>query len=334
MPRPNIEAFLNSPYIKSIAGQKRWTISDRNKRPLDIVRLLSQEDPNNPGHFYGDFIRGALYPDERCLVSLYELIDRMPNAANFACYTPDALYEGHVILDVEPSCDESFKNWFLQTDYIYGEYSMSGRGYHFVYKTPECFKNYPIAMTKAKIQSLKKDYEFMLGGHYLTFTANLLPPATGSRSIDHVFETLCSEQSLSEIAKDVNVMALKPEIPNEDMLLDGLLHYNRFKTLADFHNNFSSYEFSCCSRLFHQLKRLMKLPLYNPQQIEYTENQMCWLVYMAAKNHIPFREKHNEYRVNGNQKLPWLLWEATQVAAKASDPDSDSPENNQPNPET
>lgn len=303
--------FLANPYIARIAQYPCWTISDKDKRPVDIVRCIESIDPINPTKLNLPSLPLAKYADSRCLVNLETLLSIFPKAANFAYYVQDASIDGYVILDVEKTCPEELKAWFLRTNYIYGEYSMSGKGLHLVYPTPECLKNYPAAQKKPKMQTNDKSYEFMIGGHYLTFTGKMLPPATGTLTIDNVFEELCKQQKHVD-ARAVDINAEKPEIPNEEHILSGLKYTSVKKTVADFGGDYSKYEFGACARFYHQLKRLLLSSAYNPNEIEYTDNQKAWLVYQCVVKAIKYRPKHDEMR----DDLPWLLWLASQVIAK------------------
>ena len=308
---PLIPAFLAHPYIQSIAGKPRWTVSDKDKRPIDIVWLLYAMN-NLPGQ---KAVRGAQYPDERCLITLPELVQQLPGAANFAYYLSDVMEDGYVILDIEPSCPDDKRQWFLSTNYIYGEYSRSGKGIHLVYPIPACFQNYPDAQKKIKMQTKDKTYEFMLSGHYMTFTGNQLPPATGTNTIDQVFEDLCKEQVYVEPV-EVDITEIKPDIPNEDKIRSQLKYVTFRKTKADYCNDDSKYEFALCLRCLSQLNKILEDQLVNPKNLEYTDNQKAWIVYEYAAEHLPHRKKHDSTRKFGDIEVPWLLYIASSVLAK------------------
>ena len=313
MTNPLIPAFLAHPYIQSIADKPRWTVSDNNKRPIDFVWFIRKRNGLEPSE--KSQIRGASYPDDRCLVTLYELIQQLPNVANFAYYLSDAVEDGYVILDIEPSCPDDMRQWFLTTNYIYGEYSRSGRGIHLVYPIPACFQNYPDAQKKIKMQTKDKTYEFMLSGHYMTFTGNQLPPATGANTIDQVFEDLCKQQVYVEPV-EVDISTMRPDIPNEDKICAQLKYLTIKKTKADYENDDSRFEFGFCKKCLIQLERIMEDRLINPNGIEYTDNQKAWLIYEYAEKHIPHRKKHDTTRKVGDADLPWLLYVASSVLAK------------------
>lgn len=315
---PNIPMFLANPYIQSIAKKARWTISDNNKRPVDIVWLIYAM--NNPTGQRA--IRGAAYPDERCLITLDELVTQFPNAANFAYHVDDAMEEGYVILDVEPTCPDDIRQWFLSTNYLYGEYSRSGKGIHLVYPMPACIQNYPDAQKKIKMQTDDKTYEFMLSDHYMTFTGNQLPPATGTNSIDGVFEDLCKKQVYVEAA-EIDLSAIKPDIPNEAKILGLLKHVTYKKSLGDYHNDFSRYEFGACVRVYHQLERLLKHAAFNNPPVEYDINQKAWLVYQQLVKIVPHRDKHDETRKINGQEVPFLLFMAASAVSKSNGHDED-----------
>lgn len=309
------EEFLKNPYIQHIAKFESWTISDRDKRPINMVKLIESLNPSNPNKANMSYLELASFSDNRCLVNLEKLLKHIKNPANLAYYVQDALTDGYVILDIEPSCPPELRDKFLKTNYIYGEISMSGKGYHLVYKTPDCFKNYPDAQKKSKMQAADKSYEFMLGQHYLTFTGKTIGTATGTDTIDNIFEELCKQQIHVDV-RAVDITKNKPEIPNEDLILSGLRYVQLKKTLADFNNDDSRYEFGVCSRIYNQLKKIITNNTYNPDESTYDDNQKAWLVYQAVTDKIEHRAKHDTLRNLDNNAVPWLLWMSSQVIAK------------------
>lgn len=293
----NFDDFYNHPFIKSITDNEKWTVSDKDKKPIDMF-----------AYKYRQQITGALFTDNKSLVSLPELCELIPNARNNA-YFMDSIVDKFVVLDIEPICPDAIKQKLLKTKYVYGEISMSGKGYHLIYPLPNCFSKYPIAQKKIVMKEEHGYYEILLQ-HYVTFTRNMLPDATGGEDFEKIFEELASIQK-ETIRKDIDVQELKPNnIPLEKDILITLNHLDYNKTPIDFHNDMSKYEYGFMGFLYYKLKKQLALQDY--KEHKYSDNEKAWLLYTVAKNKIPKRQKHNEYRNN----LPWLLYLASEIIAK------------------
>ena len=293
----NFDDFYNHPFIKSITDNEKWTVSDKDKKPIDMF-----------AYKYRQQITGALFTDNKSLVSLPELCELIPNARNNA-YFMDSIVDKFVVLDIEPICPDAIKQRLLKTKYVYGEISMSGKGYHLIYPLPNCFSKYPIAQKKIVMKEEHGYYEILLQ-HYVTFTRNMLPDATGGEDFEKIFEELASTQK-ETIRKDIDVQELKPNnIPLEKDILITLNHLDYNKTPIDFYNDMSKYEYGFMGFLYYKLKKQLALQDY--KEHKYSDNEKAWLLYTVAKNKIPKRQKHDEYRNN----LPWLLYLASEIIAK------------------
>lgn len=293
----NFDDFYNHPFIKSITDNEKWTVSDKDKKPIDMF-----------AYKYRQQITGALFTDNKSLVSLPELCELIPNARNNA-YFMDSIVDKFVVLDIEPICPDAIKQKLLKTKYVYGEISMSGKGYHLIYPLPNCFSKYPIAQKKIVMKEEHGYYEILLQ-HYVTFTRNMLPDATGREDFEKIFEELASTQK-ETIRKDIDVQELKPNnIPLEKDILITLNHLDYNKTPIDFYNDMSKYEYGFMGFLYYKLKKQLALQDY--KEHKYSDNEKAWLLYTVAKNKIPKRQKHDEYRNN----LPWLLYLASEIIAK------------------
>lgn len=292
--------FYNHPFIKSIADNEKWTVSDNKKKPIDMYSFI-----------YKKTIKGALYTDDKSLVSLKTLCQVLPNATNNAYYM-DALIDNFVVLDIEKQCPPEIKEKLLKTPYIYGEYSLSGKGYHLIFPIPKCFTKYPIAQKKIVMKESHGYYEILLQ-HYVTFTRNMLPPSVGTENFEELFEQMASEQKETH-RTNIDVDELRPDkIPFEDDILYVLNHQDYKKKLNDFSNDISKYEYGFIGFLHYKLKRLLSVPKYKKEH-EYTPNEKAWLLYQIAKDKIPYRPKHDESR----DGLPWLLYLSREIIAKDS----------------
>lgn len=289
--------FYNHPFIQSIANNKRWTVCDNNKRPIDMFSYMYQQK-----------ITGAIFTDEKSLVSLPELCDIIPDAANNTYYM-DTLIDNFVVLDIEKTCPDNIKQKLLSTPYIYGEVSLSGKGYHLIFPLPECFSKYPIAQKKIVMKEQHGYYEILLQ-HYVTFTRNMLPPSPNTTSFETIFEELASIQT-ETVRKDIDIQTLQPaNIPFYNDILAVLSHMDYKKTPEDFCNDMSKYEYGFIGFFYRKLKNIISIKKYKVHN--YTDNERAWILYTLTKDKIRYRPKHDEFRNN----LPWLLYLSGEIIAK------------------
>lgn len=303
----NLNKFLNHPFIKSIENTPKWTFSDNNKRPIDMYLLE-----------YRGKICGASYTDEKSLVTLPRMMSIVPEINNNAFFL-DALIDDFVVLDIEPKCPEKIKETLLKLPYIYGEKSMSGKGYHLVFPLPKhIIKKYPNAMQKIVMKENHGYYEILLN-HWCTFTRNMLPdaPESSTDNFEEFFEELCREQK--EVVKTQITVKSKPDLAIEkipyyekimELLQTSAKNYK--KTVSDFYGDASRYEYAFLGMLHYKLKQILEVSAIKETAFEYNENIKAWLIYLIAKDHLEYRDKHEESR----NLLPWLLYLASEVIAK------------------
>lgn len=303
--KTSLNNFCKHPFIESISQKKKWTVSSPKKVPLDVCIYKKEQR-----------ISGAMYTDERSLVSLDELIELIPNTANCTFYL-DCITDCFVILDIEPKCPDEIKQKLLNLPYIYGEISMSGKGYHLVFPLPDCFDKYPSAKKKKVMKEEHGYYEILLC-HYCTFTRNQLDiknndNETDMKLFDNLFEEMAKTQKTTE-AKKVDISTSKPEIPSEDKILTYLCTQIYKKTLSDFSDDHSKYEYGYIVHLYRKLKMIQNLTIIqkDSENHKYTDNENTWLLYTAIQDMLQHRPKHDELR----EGVPWLLYLSKQVVAK------------------
>lgn len=296
--------FYNNSFIKAIAENEKWTISDKDKRPIDMKAFLEE------GKVWGMSFNRKYNP----LIDLNKLIDKVPNATNHA-YRLEAAIDGFVILDIEPKCPDVIKQELMKLPYIYGETSMSGNGLHLVFELPkDLWKKYPVIHNKLAIKEKHGYYEILLN-HMVTLTRNMLPEQTSVKDVSEfrqIFETLAMDAKETQITKS--------EIYIEDIDTDKIPHYGRTMSVlraqrytkkpSDFYNDMSKYEFGMTGFYYRSLMKLLKSPYY--KNVTYTDEEIAIILYMLLLDNLEFREKHNTKRNN----MPWLLYMTTQLVAK------------------
>lgn len=296
--------FYNNPFIKSIENKPYWSISDDKKMPINMKALPL-------GKIYGASFK---IPDH--MTTIDKTLDIIPYPKNHA-YFMDIKKDDFILLDIEPNCPEKIKNKFLKTPYIYGEYSLSGKGVHLVYKRPKNYKDFPVVLNKPNVKEKNKFYEIMFS-HWVTFTRNTLPIIDNSKNNNNdyfikAFEKLCEENKNFEIAQidfKINENRLNT-IPNYKNIIDYMINVcdEYSKEPSDFYDDdrgeddLSKYEFGFTGFYYYKLLNVLKFYDRNNKNI-YSNEDKAILLYEVVKRKIEFRPKHNEKRDN----LPWLLY--------------------------
>ena len=310
--------FYNHPFIQSIADTERWTVSDNTKKPLDMFIWIYQQR-----------IAGAATTDSNSLVSLQRLCEVLPNATNNTFFM-DALADNFVMLDIEKTCPDDIKQELLKLPYIYGETSLSGKGYHLVFPIPDCFSEYPAAMKKTVMKEEHGYYEILLN-HYVMFTRNMIPAATGDGDFEAFFRSMCAKQKdTHRESVEINDMEPMPG-PDYDKIVALLMRQDYKKSTSDFSEDISKYEYGFMGFLHYKLNQILKVntiaieKVYSEElgkeiskKYVYSDNERAWILYTVAKERIPYRAKHDEFRDN----LPWLLYLAREIIAKNEHDDS------------
>lgn len=296
--------FIQHPFIQRIAPHKLWTVSDNTKRPIDMIEFRDKHK-----------IVGATFSNENSLVSLYELHNLIPNAANFAYYL-DADTDGFVVLDIEPSCSDITKQELLQMNPIYIETSMSGKGIHMVFDFPkDIICKYEDAKNKIVFKGDNHEYEVLIN-HYVTFTGRQIPytPSTNPKSFRDLFEKLAARQKPSATKSDINIDEMQPVDTNElpflmELLTTAMQRYNKtpndFKKENGRDNDTSLWEYSVIGYMYRKLQDILKVQKIANDH-EYTIEEQIWIMYQIIYDYIDYRPKHDTLR-NGRPFLVFLM---------------------------
>lgn len=294
--------FYDNPTITDLAHESRWTISDSDKVPIDIRGLQA----------FGR-LRGAYAPTDECLVPLDELMAFIPNAANNA-FRVDAQVDGVAILDIEKTCPPELKEALNRMPALYRERSMSGHGLHLVMPLPKNFHTYPDAVGKRVLKGPNGWYEVLLG-HYVTFTRDVIPEPVDIHadysSWEQLWQRLASAAKPSPTLADLEVLLDRPDIVRSEEIIDYAILMSKKKTIEDFDQDASRFEFSVLSSLYHFIDwRTRPLSLLGKG---YGETELVWMLYDAARRVLPYRDKHDQMR-NG---VPYLFDQALRKVAMA-----------------
>lgn len=302
------EEFYNNPIIQKLAKEKRWTISDSNKVPIDMTDLLASN---------GQAIHGALTKKEghNPFVDLYTLMHNIPNAANNA-YSLDAKTDGVMVLDIEPKCPKAIAEKLLQLPAYYGEFSLSGKGYHLIFPVPKEYED--VYSCCVAVKEEHGYYEFLCN-HCVTFTRNIIPAGyvqnIGQGSYDDFVKIWCDLASQVDLTKRDSIIDVMSEEEDTEwtdyiqkILQSDAKAYK--KTPEDFEEDMSRYEHGYTGHVYYVLLNVLK-----SLKVFYTKSEMIWEIYRATSELIPYRDKHDTI----HDSMPWLLYQAAVIVSKNYD---------------
>ncbi len=301
-------SFMNHQFLQKAKNLEEWTVSDKNKMPIDMFELMYR------GRRSGCDIA---IPHSTCnldeLFTMYERIGYCP--PNLALHM-DYQDCNFVVLDIEPNCPDELKETFLKYPAIYAERSMSGKGIHMVFSVPSNIDDFPAVINKSKIQHHKKWYEIMLA-HWITFTGNqiVLTPELGIEAFEETFAELAKQQKERDDANKINftqTLESVDHLPNIERIMELLLGPNAYKkTIDDFYGDDSRFEMGCASHHFNNLTRLINVSSFKKDHTYSLEEQAA-IIYAVLKEYIPKRDKHEAMR----KGMPWLLYIAHEVVSR------------------
>ena len=313
--------FYNNDVIKRLAPNPLWTVSttkapkegEKTKMPVDMHALI------NLGKMWGVAFDRGWHP----LLDLPTLCDVLPDAINNA-YFLDARRDKIVVLDIEPTCPDSLKQQFLQLPFLYGETSMSGKGYHLIFDLPEdLFNKYPNAQKASIHTEPKNGYYEILQNHTVTFTRNIVPRSDNPKNIQefrNLYEMIAMQQKPAVTYDRLIASKALEDIPNAEKIIYDMKQITYKKTIKDFpkidratqqvvgYDN-SAYEFGMSGFYY----RILQQVLPNYTGYEYTDEDKAVLIYTVVESMIEYRSKHDQTR-NG---MPWLLYIASTVIRKS-----------------
>ena len=330
--------FYGNPAIMAMADDRNWTVSDKDKRPLNAQALVYR------GKIFGARAAEA----DRDLLTLTEMSTYMPWAANCACYFQSAR-TGTLVLDIESDCPDHVKRRLLALSRyaLYTETSMSGQGYHLILRLPDNFHDFPDAAGRTVLKHPEGWYEILLD-HWVTFTRNPIDPALVNAAVaDPAHAELTIENVYAEMASSTRASAADGAAVSanlRDILDPGLDERTRdleetivnaavrehvriyAKTLADFSDDHSRWEFSNLSALARRIAEQCIAQRGAGRLVgDVDGNQATRMLYHAAQLVIPHRAKHDGTRSG----MPYLMYQAANCIRITDSPhftDADTPD--------
>lgn len=335
-PRARFPHFYGNLVVQALASAKRWTISGRltNK---DTDELRDRKAPIDARHLIDtNRVRGAWATDQQCLVTLSELTERIPAAANAAFFL-QASTDGLMIIDIEPKCPEEVaRNLLALPGAIYTEISMSGNGYHLAIQPPANHRDFKIALGKKVLKHEQGWFEILIE-HWVTFTRNPIEGDIMARAFEvdlgtaeystfeDVYESLAKnvKPARSPLIQIGDLGCGQPKIPAMDRIIPRMISgaQSRLKSVEDFSGDHSRFEFSTLGVLHRQMQFILSDVMLLAHEmgepdVNYSQEDETWLLFLAAQEVLPPRAKHNEVR-NGR---PFLLDRAAVMVSLSSAP--------------
>lgn len=313
--RPQDRAFYDHPFIQSISQTPKWSISDKNKRPLSYYWACRNQ------------VRGCSPKNDQDMATLDQWVnlftDKDTNRLllnNHAFYL-NAPWDKFIIIDIEAICPVHLRQKFLSLPYIFGQKSRSGKGLHLIFPLTDDLIADPLMAnlwTRDRVPHPKKYYEILIT-HWATFTRQLIPPfqgditnqtpfvnflkkvAAGIKPLEHLDYISCKKEDLADI-------------PNIHIILDLIGPVTYDKIPQDFNNDLSAWEYGYTSILAQALFKALANPQVKNLGHAYTQNEIINILYYIMEQNIPYRPKHAGQRNN----QPYLLNEARKFISRKS----------------
>lgn len=312
-----VRSFLAHPVIAKLKDQRQWAVTDmRDKKPLNMHEFFST---------------GELWPlsmhNRDAFLTLPEILDGYrnlhdtlsevnPNAAATITYPVNfALFLNQdtssvCIVDIEPACPDELKAQFLDTPFIYGEVSMSGKGYHLIYPVPgSLMRKYKETAQRSVVKEPHKYYEVHFE-HWVTFTMNqVVPPDSPAHTLEAIIEPVFAETDIAVAKSHVEAAEEVPDTLDAlaEQFLPTMLEVARripYNVNDNTDDDLSRRDFCVCLWLARKLAPVVRMKVQSNQCHELTDNEIVHLLAAIAEEILPYRDKWETIRNN----MPWVTY--------------------------
>ena len=321
--------------IGEVSQSELDTFKKHRKRPLYLGEYIQHRNSLMQSMNFYDAVKQSTHlmrdytdADEGNLNTLNEL--NSPELATFKrAYRMNALDNLIVVLDIEPDSTPDVIEKFSTIPAHFAEWS-TNNGLHLFYKldvsrlTPEMRTLLSLTVKKidTRTQNSYCKFELILNDHWITFTGKtnvqqIVPldtpvPDAIYNIIDSIAKEAVAQQlQVEAIAIDANTISAESERVAEWLLNSSKMSEIMMLTPDQFDNDLSKYEFNCIIRIAGYLRYSMdhitpmqafRLNGINLAQL--TDQDAVKAIYEAAKEILPYRDKHASHR----DKMPWLLY--------------------------
>lgn len=318
------QELIQNKLVQQLANEKQWTVSDKEKKPVDARYLL---DTNN--------VRNArVLDDPYPLVTLHEL-NESPNLIHTnRAYRLQSQNNNIIVIDVEPHADKDMLMMSKNFPAHYTEISRNG-GVHLLIEVPERIKNAENSylFDTVVVKNKAGDMEVILNDHFITFTKRIVTDKPIADFENNPEQYAQLEKFLANIVKMDEEAKIDRELKrqmaveftDENLDVDTInkviksLPFSEFierqkekdpKSFTDKKGSpdWSRYEGSistaCAGHIFRFTKNLKSTVVLKDTFGHLTENDWIYASYLMLKEIVPTRDKHTEVR----EGMPWLLF--------------------------
>lgn len=314
------ESFMSCNFIKDIKDKPRWTITtnrpevkrnkfhlkETDKLPINFTKF--REDYANAKITKSYIVKGASNYKQDC-VTLNEIYDLHPHLIKPTFYLLHEI-DNFIVLDIEPSCPENLRQELLNTNFVYGEKSNSGQGYHLAYQITDEMKNLPDFFNYTVLKHESKAYEFLLQ-HWVLLTGIPIENKPEEKSImPYLREIITQKEKQQSSIRDIKyndvIEIAKIEIPKE---INDYLNKDICKlTLADCNNDNSTLDFRLIKHYLLMLKG------YEITSKNYLNDELrIKYVSKRAYDELPMRDKIRYHRIG---KIPYLQYQTMKALSQ------------------
>lgn len=329
--------FIQNPLIAKMANDKKWTLSDNKKIPID-ARSYKNSNTILPAKVTND---SSYNP----LVTLTEL-DNDPNlqAVNRA-YRLQARVNRIIVIDIEPEAPIEMKLNSLGFPAHFTEQSRNG-GIHLLIQVPESLINDSNRYMFDNLSVFKEPvpkpvnpnekqrpahYEVLFNDHFITFTKKMdtIKPCADFENnpiqrkqledfLAMIVELDTERKKQRELMKENRIKMISTSL-NETTLeniqqfigieaMQVEIESLKQKTAEHFGNDNSKYEISIANkaarhtiRTLNQAKQTIS---FRTLANTFDSKSTIFIIYEILKDVLPYRNKHDEER----EHMPWLLY--------------------------
>lgn len=281
-----IQDFISNSTILQLAAKPYWTVNIDGKKPLDIKAYVSENK-----------IKGA--ENESCLTDLSNLLKILNVVPNQFVYSLNAVRDNIVVLDIEKDCPDDIKAQLLKLPFLYGDISMSGKGYHLIFPCPALNE---ITVNKTVMKEEHKYYEILIH-HNVTFTNNTIFPQYDTTNapiqFQQIWDALLATQKIAtKSIINMNIDDIDLSFPQYPVIKDAIIRNfrQRFKKTPEYYNNdMSRYEFAVIGSVRISTELILSVPVF-AKRLSLSDEQKIMLVYNVVSDVLEPREKHKEIR--------------------------------------
>lgn len=274
--------------IDELKTRKIWTLSDSEKRPLDLHSLATA----NAEVLHSK--SSKLYTYEICK----EVQEKHPET--HLTIHVDSTRDDYILVDIEPEALEMESNPYVHLKMGYLEYSLGGGLHGIIQKRPSFLSDI--------FKDGDYETEIFSNGHFMIITENELSEAEKPQALYDIEQF---KERFDEIrTKDIDTTRLESTGPVTDVKLHPLIQHELNKipvkmfmtTVTDKSRNEFKYAMSIAGTLKNRYENIELETL-----IKYT--------YYLVNKHIDYRPKHDELRSVSMLDYPVTWLEYTVIQA-------------------